>query len=430
MLRTATLLFVAIASGACSTTSVPAARPSRPAGTKVAPATADDDWLSEQVLADRLPPPIAAKLSAGPYVLFRVVNRPWARHVCRALRDEVGTLPQVYLHGDAHLEQYSFTEREYGLDDFDDSARGPAVVDLVRFVGSLELAARIRGWNPDPAIDQFFDGYRRALADATWRPPMPSVVAALRPEARRDQATFLEWAESLMVPLTPDQSARAMEPLERLGRFLASARPDLRAEEFEPKKVGRLELGLGSLLTPKYLVRVEGPTPDPDDDVILEAKELSDLSGIECLNDARIGEVARVITGSEQVGRLRHSVLSIVPGTGPETPTAAQRPWWIRTWDSTYGELQLRDITSPEDLAEIARDAGAQLGATNLRGREAEDGRAARAQELAAVTRLEPRLRALAREMSQRVVDAWEKRGRESFSQKMPTGGSGAARRR
>jgi hypothetical protein len=123
MLRTATLLLVAIASSACSTTSIPAARPTPPAGTHVAPATADDDWLSEQELADRLPPRVAAKLSGGPYVLFRVVNRPWARHVCRALSDEVGALPQVYLHGDAHLEQYSFTEREYGLDDFDDSAR-------------------------------------------------------------------------------------------------------------------------------------------------------------------------------------------------------------------------------------------------------------------------------------------------------------------
>jgi hypothetical protein len=262
---------------------------------------------------------------------------------------------------------------------------------------------------------------------------MPAVVARLRPAVKRDQATFLEWAESLMLPLTPDQSARAKEELEELGRFLAAAQPNLHAEEFALKKVGRLEMGLGSLVTPKYLIRVEGPTPNPGDDVILEAKELSDLSGIDCLNDARLGEAARVIDGSEQVGRLRHSVLSIVPGTGPETPTAAERPWWIRTWDSTYGELQLSDITSREDLAQIARDAGAQLGATNLRGRAAEDGRAARTQELAAVTRLEPRIRALAREMSQRVVEAWEKRGEkrglESFSQIMPQGWRGAARR-
>jgi uncharacterized protein (DUF2252 family) len=31
-----------------------------------------------------------------------------------------------------------------GIDDFDDSSTGPAVVDIVRFLGSLELTARAR----------------------------------------------------------------------------------------------------------------------------------------------------------------------------------------------------------------------------------------------------------------------------------------------
>ena len=35
------------------------------------------------------------------------------------------------------------------LDDFDDSARGPALVDIVRFLGSIDLAARQRGWTRD-----------------------------------------------------------------------------------------------------------------------------------------------------------------------------------------------------------------------------------------------------------------------------------------
>ena len=44
----------------------------------------------------------------------------------RSRRDLEG-LPVVRLHGDAHVEQFAFTNDAWGLDDFDDSARGPAL---------------------------------------------------------------------------------------------------------------------------------------------------------------------------------------------------------------------------------------------------------------------------------------------------------------
>ncbi len=410
-LRTATLL-VALTTSACASAPAPggAVAPSAPQAT--APRAEDRDWLGEKEFAAHLPAAAAARVEADPYVLFRAVNKPWARHVCQAFSDEMGNVPQVYLHGDAHLEQYSFTDREYGLDDFDDSARGPSVIDLVRFVGSLELAAQRRGWGADlnTAIDRFFRGYRTALADETFLPPMPSVVARLRPEVKRDPETFLEWADSLMRPVPPDALARASQGLALFAQFIATTRPDLSPEQFTLKKIGRLEMGVGSLLTPKYLARVEGPTPDPNDDVILEAKELSDLSGISCLDIPREGEVARVILGSEQVGRLHHSVLSVVPSTGLDGATSV-RPWWIRAWNATYGELQLDDIRTPAELAEIAEDVGAQLGATNVRSRVPEFERAMRQRELEAVTRLEPRIRALAHDMSAQLAEAWGKIG-------------------
>ena len=44
--------------------------------------------------------------------------------------------------------------------DFDDATAGPAVIDLVRFGVSLNLAAKSRGWSAEAAVDSFLAGYR------------------------------------------------------------------------------------------------------------------------------------------------------------------------------------------------------------------------------------------------------------------------------
>ena len=75
---------------------------------------------------------------------FRFVNRPWIARVCEAFAEDFPNLPQARLHGDAHIEQFAVTEDAWGLDDFDDSARGPGLVDIVRFLGSIHLVVRRR----------------------------------------------------------------------------------------------------------------------------------------------------------------------------------------------------------------------------------------------------------------------------------------------
>ena len=152
-----------------------------------------------------------ARLAANPIMLFRFVNQKWTHEVCTAFAGSLDLAPTVRLHGDAHVEQYAVTDTARGLDDFDDSTRGPAVVDIVRFLGSLELTARDRGWEGSlPAItDAFFDGYRRALDDQAYLPPIPAVAARLRAMPARSPDAFLAWAESLMQPPRPG-GARAI----------------------------------------------------------------------------------------------------------------------------------------------------------------------------------------------------------------------------
>jgi uncharacterized protein (DUF2252 family) len=86
---------------------------------------------------DRATPQLIERLRADPYVFFRFVNRSWIARVCDDFGADLRTTAIVRLHGDAHLEQFTLTKDAWGLDDLDDSARCPAAIDVVRFLGSI-----------------------------------------------------------------------------------------------------------------------------------------------------------------------------------------------------------------------------------------------------------------------------------------------------
>jgi hypothetical protein len=132
------------------------------------------------------PTELVNRLRADAFTYFRFVNRSWAARVCDAFHD-VSDLPIVRLHGDAHVEQYALTDNAWGLTDFDDSARGPEFIDIVRFLGSIDLATRQRGWTSDRDAlwDRFFAGYRAGLANPAYRFPR----ARHCPSASRTGAT-------------------------------------------------------------------------------------------------------------------------------------------------------------------------------------------------------------------------------------------------
>src|SRR5262245_11486774 len=136
------------------------------------------------------------RLRADPFAYFRFINRAWTERVCEAFAD-VTDAPIVRLHGDAHVEQFALTKDAWGLDDFDDSTRGPSYVDIVRFLGSIDLVSRQRGWthDRDALWDRFFDGYRQGLSNPDYRPREPDIVRELRRQAPLTPAAYLAWGE-------------------------------------------------------------------------------------------------------------------------------------------------------------------------------------------------------------------------------------------
>jgi uncharacterized protein DUF2252 len=123
-------------------------------------------------------PELLARMRATPHDYFRFINHEWTARVCDLFAGDIPHLPTVQLHGDAHVEQYALTSDEWGLDDFDDSTRGPALVDILRFLGSIELAAQQRGWSGDRdrLVDRFFCRVSTRTVDA----PRPPIAARRR----------------------------------------------------------------------------------------------------------------------------------------------------------------------------------------------------------------------------------------------------------
>ena len=135
-------------------------------------------------------------------------------------------------------------------------------------------------------------------------------------------------------------------------------------------------------------MRLQGPTTDPDDDVLIEAKEVANLEGIPCLERSTTSSAARVVAGARQLARLKHDILAIGP-TMPE-PAGTDRgehllDWWVSNWEPSYREVRLSDLRSVDDLSDIAYDSGVQLGANKLA--------AVRQQTLSSSEALESRLR-------------------------------------
>lgn len=366
---------------------------------------------------ERATPELIKRLRAEPYDYFRFVNRSWIARVCDDFGRDLEGLPVIRLHGDAHVEQFALTRDAWGLDDFDDSARGPAVVDIVRFLGSVDLVARRRSWQQerDRLFDRFVEGYKRGLLEPDHLPPPPDIVGRLRTAAPATRAALLAWGESKMQPLADASMKAVAGGMEAFAQIMLRERPDLEPEYFRVVRAGSIQSGVGSAVTPKILIRVRGPSDDPADDELLESKKIGDLGGLSCLKTPMVNPTLRIIDGSKQLGRLRHNILAAGPELiVPEVMARGERlqDWWIRSLDPSYSQIRLTDLRSVGDLAAISYDAGVQLGAGRLHDRTVLLSTYDRKRLLGATGKLEKRYRQEATKLVDDLLHGWRELGR------------------
>ncbi len=354
-------------------------------------------------------PELLERMRATPHNYFRFINHEWTARVCEVFARDIPRLPTVQLHGDAHVEQYALTSQAWGLDDFDDSTRGPALVDIIRFLGSIELVAQQRGWSRDRdrLVDRFFDGYRQGLSAPLDRPSPPGIVRRFLAEnPPRSASEFLDWSDTLTSRLDEPQ----MPGVTTAMREFAKVVPDVPADFFDVVRAGWLRLGVGSALNRKVLIRVQGPSSDPADDVLLEAKAVRALDGLTCLEVPQQQPAFRIIAGSHQLGRLKHAILAAGPETAvPDMTFQGEhlRNWWIHSWEPSYREIAIDDFRTVGDLFDIAYDSGMQLGAGTVQRFDRSVDSVIQRESLASLTVLEPRLRQSANTLVEELLRGW-----------------------
>jgi len=349
---------------------------------------------------------LVRRIVQSPFQYLRFTSRGFAKRVCEIFADVMPTLPTVNLHGDAHLEQFAVTSTGYGLVDFDDATAGPAVIDLVRFGVSLRIAARLRGWNADGAIDAFLAGYRKALEDPEATSPPPDFVVRARRNFSDDKVAFLDRSEDEMIPLPPKDEAKALAGYARYVQLMTATDPSKSPAFFALKSFGNLRGGVGSALDRRLLARIEGPTPAPEDDVILEAKELQDLRDVPCVQSKLVGGRFRTVVGRARLGDGKDPFLALIPRGKDEAPD--EPPFWIQSWLPDYRELDAEtDLKNEQELEQIAFQVGMQLGHGHVVQIATPFDDQLRRAELDMLRDQEPRIRAAIDRLTGETLSSW-----------------------
>jgi hypothetical protein len=344
-------------------------------------------------------PALRARLRATPHAFYRFINVAFTREVCRRFERVKALQPAVTLHGDCHVEQYAVTELGRGLTDFDDSAGGPAFVDLVRFGVSLHLAARQRGWGREAESiwGAFHRGYAAALREPATQAPEPMVARRIAASFKSDRAASLASAEALMETL-PEDTPKLDEARKELVLTQVARDAGLPESYLMVKKVGLLRVGIGSALSAKYLLRVEGPTAADDDDVMIEAKEVLDREGLACIQVTP--GPSRIFTGEQR--------LAYQPFRFPGVLHVSGKTFWVHAWTDHYVELDIQTaLRSPQELREVAYDVGVQLGRGHPKRVDAEGAIRLRVEILRSLPK--EKIRKEIASLTQETLDAWSR---------------------
>lgn len=347
-------------------------------------------------------PKLLDRIKSSPHGFFRFINVRFSSEVCRRFGTTLVGTPMFNLHGDAHIEQYAITDLGRGLTDFDDSCTGPAILDIMRFGVSLRLACNMLGWQDEAEnlFDTFLLAYQQTLNNPDYEAPEPSLAKKIRSSFRFDRKAYFEWVSSIMQPVEyAEQEAlyKAMQPY--FDGLMAEQNID--RSYFRVRQIGRLQMGIGSALDVKYLVRIHGESADPMDDLVLEIKEVRDLSGIECITSAQQFNPFRILVGQARIAYQPFRHLGFF--------TFRDMVFWVHSWVMNYKELEIgKSYKSPSQLAEVAYDVGVQLGRGHTKHIADPFGVQLRRAQLRYLAEQSVYLHAQSREMTEQVIAAWQ----------------------
>lgn len=328
-----------------------------------------------------------------------------------------GAAAEVLLVGDPHLENLgTFRAADDTLrvdfNDFDAATYGPYPLDVRRMALSVALALRVLDVeSPEAAVAAVAEGYVAEIAaEAAGEPPFVAqveqgetggeVVAWLLSKAREEgeaaeplneDTVFVDGRRRLrrgeLAERTSGVVTRAlMDVTDAERRLVTAALADygpqvgLTGGAARPLDIARrLGAGIASYASLRFYVLLSGPTADPDDDLLLEMKEVPPMRAAPARASRRrpfAGDAERVVAATRalQTDAGNDRFLGVAR-VGPQAFRIRERTGFQKGLDLDKLDERLSSGKwSPADVAELAHAAGRLLarghaGALDRHGR-------------------------------------------------------------
>ncbi|MEO7216724.1 MAG: DUF2252 family protein [Gemmatimonadaceae bacterium] len=231
------------------------------------------------------------------YAAMRRTPFSYMRGACQLFYSSlptVGTLsgaPPAWLCGDLHVENFGTFKGDnrltyFDVTDFDEAARGPVTLDLVRFLASIRVGAEewgVPAVEVDGLLQRSLVGYstqlslgkpawiERESAKGTVKRLFAQVAGRSRTEllgrytVRKGKKRRLISDGQCLIAATTEERAG----VEQMMIGIADLAHD--SEYFRVNDVVRRIAGVGSIAFPRYMVLVEG-RGSPDRNVLLDVK--------------------------------------------------------------------------------------------------------------------------------------------------------------
>jgi uncharacterized protein (DUF2252 family) len=269
----------------------------------------------------------------------------------------------------------------FDLNDFDEAARLPLAVDLLRFLGSILTAAPGFGLLREEAetlAAHALGCYAEALArgKAFWlepetaRGPIQTLLAQVSERRRRDllerrtqlqrgrRSLLIDNLHCLALPPGSEVPDQLAEALESLGQLYESP------EFFQPRDFARRVAGMGSLGLPRYVALVRG-RGDPDRNALIDFKLAAPSSGSAALPDFEqppwSDQAQRVVTVQDICQAACPAYLTAMSING--------RPFVVRELQPVEDRLALdRLAQQPKRLSETLGSMAEVAAHAQLRG--------------------------------------------------------------
>lgn len=348
-------------------------------------------------------PDLVERISESPHAYFRFTQRLFARVICKKFADRLASAPRVRLHGDPHVEQYAVSDLGRSLVDYDDASVGPAIIDLSRFATSAILAIRQLGGDKDQeakALNELFRGYKEGLEGKPLPKQPPAFVTTLTSKFGKERKPFLDFVSNSLVALEKEEDGFVRGQVKAYIDVVKGKEPKRPAGFYDVKKVGKTTLGIGSALTRKFLLVIEGQSKAEGDDVVMEVKQIADLSSVPCVQGIPAGAADARADEQRRAGEKGLLVPVLLP----------DNRFWVNEWLSNYQEVKIKKLTQA-DIEALVYEAGVMLGYEHLK--QLPDGGKQDKKKLLLDASTEQEIKAIGADLAAKTVSGWERFKRE-----------------